>query len=186
MLNRIVVMGRLTAAPQMKYTQSGIQVLSGCIACERDYADEQGKRETDFINFTAWRNTAEFIASYFGKGAMIALDGRIQSRNYTDKDGQKRTAVEINVERASFTGERRQDGAEQSAAPAQQSSRPAPASATPTQYQPQQMRMDIPQQSQTARAANRDPYGGPNVYQGQPLPSVSDFSELEEDEHVPF
>lgn len=95
MLNRITVMGRLTADPELKTTTSGASVTSFTIACDRDFKNGSGEKETDFIEVVAFRNTAEFICKYFAKGRMAVVSGRLQIRNYTDKDGNKRKAAEI-------------------------------------------------------------------------------------------
>lgn len=104
MLNCAIIMGRLTAAPELKQTQNGIGVLSFSVAVERSYAKEEGQKQTDFINCIAWRNTALFISKYFHKGDMIAVQGEIQTRTWTDNQGQKRYATEIVVGQASFCG----------------------------------------------------------------------------------
>lgn len=106
MLNNIVIMGRLTAAPELKKTQSDLSVCSFMLAVDRSFKREGEERQADFIPCVAWRGTAEFICKYFGKGNLIAVTGSMQSRNYETKDGQKRTAYEVLVEEASFTGER--------------------------------------------------------------------------------
>lgn len=103
MLNNVTLMGRLTAAPELKTTTSGINVMSFTIAVDRRY-QQNGERQADFINCVAWRNTAEFITRFFKKGDMIAVIGEIQTRKYQDKDGNNRTAVEIVVNQASFCG----------------------------------------------------------------------------------
>ena len=95
MLNHITVMGRLVADPELRKTPADISVCSFRIACDRDYKPKDAERETDFINVTAWRSTAEFAGKYFAKGRMAIVDGRLQIRNYTDRDGNKRTAAEI-------------------------------------------------------------------------------------------
>ena len=105
MINNVTLLGRLTADPEIKNTTSGIAVCSFTVAVERDYKDANGDRQTDFIRCVAWRQTAEFISKHFRKGNMIAAVGSIQSRQY-EKDGEKRTSVEVNVEKASFTGEK--------------------------------------------------------------------------------
>ena len=95
MLNIAVIMGRLTAAPELRTTPNGVSVTSFSVAVDRSYSSRSGgERQTDFINVVAWRGTAEFICKYFQKGQMIAIDGSIQTRNYEDKQGNKRTAVE--------------------------------------------------------------------------------------------
>ena len=95
MLNRIVLMGRLTRDPELRRTQSGTAVVSFSIACDRDYAAQGAERETDFIDIVAWRGTAEFVEKYFSKGRMIVVGGRLQIRNWQDKDGNKRRSAEV-------------------------------------------------------------------------------------------
>lgn len=104
MLNCAIIMGRLTATPELRTTQSGISVASFCVAVDRSYAKEGEERQADFINVVAWRQTAEFVTRYFHKGSMIAVQGSIQTRNYEDKNGNKRTAVEIVANTVSFCG----------------------------------------------------------------------------------
>ena len=104
MINRVVLMGRLTADPELRQTPNGISVASFSVAINRNYSSKSGERQTDFINIVAWRQTADFVCRYFQKGSMIALDGSIQTRNYTDKNGNKRTAFEVVAENVSFCG----------------------------------------------------------------------------------
>ena len=104
MLNVVAIMGRLTADPELRKTPNGISVCSFSIACNRSYVKQGGERETDFVNIVAWRSTAEFICRYFRKGNMIAINGSIQTRNYEDKNGNKRTATEIVTDNVFFTG----------------------------------------------------------------------------------
>lgn len=113
MLNCAVIMGRLTATPELRTTQSGISVTSFTVAVDRSYVRPNEERQTDFINVVCWRQTAEFVTKYFKKGSMIAVQGEIQTRNYEDKDGAKRTAVEIVADKVSFCGSK-QDTQEQS------------------------------------------------------------------------
>ena len=114
MINSVILGGRLTADPELKTTPSGISVTSFTIAVNRRFGAKNGEEpQADFINVTAWRQTAEFICRYFGKGQMIAVEGSIQTRNYEDKNGNKRTAFEVVANNVSFCGERR----DQSAAP---------------------------------------------------------------------
>lgn len=101
MFNLVVLTGRLTADAELKYTQSNIPVTSFSLAVERRY-QQGGEKITDFINCVAWRNTAEFISKYFKKGDPITIQGEIQTRNYTDKDGKSRKAVEVVVNDARF------------------------------------------------------------------------------------
>lgn len=101
MLNQITLMGRLTADPELRYTQSQTPVASFRIAVDRDYSGN-GEKQTDFISIVAWRNSAEFAAKYFKKGSMTVVVGRLQMRDWTDKDGNKRTAAEVVADRLYF------------------------------------------------------------------------------------
>ena len=101
MLNKVILMGRLTADPEVRQTPNGISVLSFSIAVDRNYS--KAEKKTDFINLVAWRQTAEFIGRFFTKGQMIAVEGSIQTRNYEDKTGAKRTAFEVVVDPVSYT-----------------------------------------------------------------------------------
>ena len=107
MLNRVVLMGRLVSDPELKTTASGISVTSFRIAVDRGYVKQGEERKADFIDIVCWRQTAEFVCRYFGKGAMIAVDGQLQSRTYQAKDGTNRYVVEVVADNVSFTGERR-------------------------------------------------------------------------------
>ena len=110
MLNHITIMGRLVRDPELRRTGSGVAVASFCVAVDRDYAPKDGgDRKTDFINCVAWRQTGEFVSKYFTKGRMIVVDGRLEMRDWTDKEGNKRTSAEINVENAYF-GDSKRDG----------------------------------------------------------------------------
>lgn len=104
MLNIIALQGRLAADPEMRQTTTGKSVCTFRIACDRGRKDANGNSQTDWIPCTAWEKTAEFICKYFGKGALIAVDGRLQSRQYQDKNGQNRTAIEVVVQNAHFCG----------------------------------------------------------------------------------
>lgn len=111
MLNHIVIMGRLTRAPELRKTQSGTPVASFTLACERDFAAQGETRETDFIDIVAWRYTAEFAEKYFSKGQMAIVTGRLQIRNWQDKEGNKRRSAEILADHIYF-GEGKKDRAE--------------------------------------------------------------------------
>jgi single-strand DNA-binding protein len=102
MLNKVTIMGRLCADPELRRTQSGIAVCNARIAVERDFADQSGERATDFFDAVAWRGTAEFLCKYFEKGRKVLLDGRLQTRQWTDRDGNKRVSVEIVAESVYF------------------------------------------------------------------------------------
>ncbi len=110
MLNCAVIMGRLTADPELRTTTSGVSVTSFSVAVDRSYQKAGAERQTDFINVVAWRQTAEFVSRYFHKGSMIAVQGSIQTRSYEDKNGNKRTAVEIVADNVSFCGSKAETG----------------------------------------------------------------------------
>lgn len=105
MLNNVVLMGRLTADLELRSTQNGTSVTQFTLAVDRDFVKQGEERQTDFINCVAFKQTAEFITKHFGKGRMIALTGRLQSRTYDDKNGVKHFVTEVIVDKASFTGE---------------------------------------------------------------------------------
>lgn len=102
MLNSIIIMGRITADPELRTTQSGLSVTSFTVAVDRAYSKEE--KQTDFIPVVAWRGTADFVTKYFHKGSMIAVQGSLQTRNYEDKQGNKRTAYEVLADQVSFCG----------------------------------------------------------------------------------
>ena len=103
MLNHIVIMGRLTRDPELRYTQAQIPVASFSIACDRDYGGRDGgERQTDFIDCVAWRQTGEFVSKYFTKGSMAVVSGRLQIRDWTDRDGNKRRSAEIVADNVYF------------------------------------------------------------------------------------
>lgn len=107
MLNHIVLMGRLTRDPELRRTSSGIAVASFSLAVDRDYAAQGAERETDFIDIVAWRNTAEFVSKYFSKGRMAVVSGRLQIRNWNDKEGNKRRSAEVVADNIYFGDSKR-------------------------------------------------------------------------------
>lgn len=109
MLNRIIVMGRMTRDPELRRTNSGTAVASFTVAVDRDFKSQSGEKETDFIDVVAWRNTAEFVSKYFSKGRMAVVEGRLQLRDWTDKDGNKRRSAEIVADSVYF-GDSKRDG----------------------------------------------------------------------------
>lgn len=104
MMNRIVLMGRLTVAPELKKTQSGISVCTVGIACDRPRKQGESNAQTDFFDLVAWRTTAEFLAKYFTKGQLLAVEGRLQSRQWEDNEGHRRKTVEIVADQLHFCG----------------------------------------------------------------------------------
>lgn len=109
MLNVAVVMGRLVADPELRHTPNDVAVTSFTLAVDRSYAKSGEERQTDFIDIVAWRGTADFVCRYFRKGQMMAVHGSIQTRTYTDKDGNKRKAFEIVADDVSFADSKRND-----------------------------------------------------------------------------
>ncbi len=102
MLNKVILTGRLTVQPELKTTTSGISVTTFSLAVQRNYKNAEGSYDTDFINVVAWRNQADFISKFFEKGQLITVVGSLTSRNYEDKMGNKRTAIEVVVDEALF------------------------------------------------------------------------------------
>ncbi len=110
MLNHIVLMGRLVKDPELRHTGSGIAVASFRIAVDRDFKNQNGEKEADFIDIVAWRNTAEFVSRYFTKGSLAVVSGRLQMRNWTDKEGGRRTSAEVVAENVYFGSSKREGG----------------------------------------------------------------------------
>ena len=104
MINSAVIMGRLVADPELRQTGNGVSVTSFTVAVEKRFVKQGEERGADYIDVVAWRQTADFICKFFTKGSMIAIAGSIQTRNYEDKNGNKRKAVEIVADNASFCG----------------------------------------------------------------------------------
>ena len=168
MLNHIVLMGRLTRDPELRRTGTGLAVASFSLAVDRDFGNrESGERETDFIDIVAWRHTAEFVSKYFTKGRMAVVSGRLQIRNWTDKEGNKRRSAEVVADNVYFGDSKRDSQSTDSGYGAS--------------YGAPQQSYAAPQQGYAPAA----PYGG---YSAPAAPSaVSDFAMLEEDDgHLPF
>ena len=155
MLNACILMGRLTADPELRTTQNGKSVTSFSMAVERDF-QQDGERQADFIDVVAWRGTAEFICKYFRKGRMLAIQGHIQTRTYTDKDGNKRKAVEVVADKVSFTGEK----------------------AEPSEHEPSRIEGYEP------AGKTRNPVAAPDV--GFESGTPADFAEVPSDDDLPF
>lgn len=134
MLNHITIMGRLTRDPELRYTQSGTAVASFSLAVDRDFGNKDGgERQTDFIDCVAWRHTGEFVSKYFAKGRMAVVCGRLQIRDWQDKEGGKRRSAEVVAENVYF-GDSKRD-ADQNSAPAYTNRQPQQ-SAAPAQSAP--------------------------------------------------
>lgn len=125
MLNVVAIMGRLARDPELRQTTTGKNVASFRIACDRGRRDANGQSQADWLDVVAWDRTAEFVCKYFQKGSLIAIDGRLQTRQYQDKNGQNRTVVEIVAQNVSFCGSKEstspapQNAAQRPAAPSQ-------------------------------------------------------------------
>ena len=117
MLNCVIIMGRLAADPELRTTPSGVSVTSFTVAVDSTFAKQGEERQTNWIDVVAWRQQAEFVTKYFQKGSMIAVQGNLQTRNYEDKNGNKRKAVEVVADRVSFTGSKSESGGSRYEAP---------------------------------------------------------------------
>ena len=117
MFNKAILVGRLTADPELRTTPSGTSVCTFSVACDRRFSGKDGERKADFINIVTWRQTAEFVSKFFTKGKLIGVDGSIQTRDYTDKDGNKRTAFEVVADNCFFVGAKNEAGGSSFAAP---------------------------------------------------------------------
>lgn len=160
MLNVVVLMGRLVADPQLRQTPQGTNVASFRIAVDRNYARQGEQRSADFIDIVAWRQQAEFVCKYFQKGSPIAIEGSLQTRQYQDKNGNNRTAVEVVVDRVNFVP--RSNGGNAGAGSAYASSTPA-----------------TPAESYSRPAAQA---AAPSYSAG----STDDFAVIDEGEDLPF
>jgi len=117
-MNHIVLMGRLTRDPELRHTQAGTAVASFTLAVDKRTKSD-GERQADFIDITAWRGTGEFVSKYFGKGQMCAVSGRLEIRDWTDKDGNKRRSAEVVAENVYFTGSKKEGFGQQEGTPIQ-------------------------------------------------------------------
>lgn len=113
-LNRWTGMGRIATDLELRKTQSGVSVCTFRIACERDFKNQNGEKEADFITIVAWRNTADFVSKYMGKGRMVAVEGKLQSRKWVDKNNQTRVEWEIQAENVYFADSKQSNGGSQS------------------------------------------------------------------------
>lgn len=176
MLNNCTFQGRFAADPEMRTAQSGLTVASFRMAVDRDNVGQDGRRATDWLNFVAWRKTAEFVCQYFRKGSTALVECQCQTRSYEDKNGQKRTATEFVVQKIHFCGpkteQRVDDGGEA----------PPPGYQQPYQ-QPQQMGFSTQSQRQQWQGAEAAPEAvQPGYSQGNP----DDFSEINDTDDLPF
>ena len=131
MFNKAILIGRLTADPELKQTTAGTYLVNFRIAVDRRFKSQDGERKADFITIVCWRQQAEFVAKYFHKGDPIGVEGSIQTRDYEDRQGNKRTAVEVVADNVFFVSSK---SSSSGAAPMSQSAMPAPAPAAPVAY----------------------------------------------------
>lgn len=181
MLNKAILQGRLVANPELRHTQSGVAVASFRIACNRDYQSKDPNAQTaDFINIVAWRSTGEFVSKYFTKGSMILIEGRIQVRDYTDNNGQKRYVTEVVADSVHFAASKRESEGGGNSGGGYSGGYGAPQQSTPTNYN---------------GGGYGQQYGGNNAYAGQQTmngygPSgqnTNEFAELMDDDgELPF
>lgn len=182
MLNSCNFQGRLAADPELRTTQSGISVTSFRMAVDRSKADEDGNRQVDWLSFTAWRNTAEFICKYFSKGSQMVVESHCQTRKYQDKNGEDRIATEFIVDKAHFCGPKqssRQEPVDDGG------TNPPPATYRNQQPQPQQMGFATQSQRQQWQGAADHP-GNVQVSQSFSQGSDDDFSVLDDADDLPF
>lgn len=159
MLNVVVLTGRLVADPELKTTQSGNSVCTFRVAVDRSYAPQGEERKADFITVTAWRKTAEFVSKYFQKGSMISVQGRLETRQYQDKNGNNRTATEVLAAEVGFCGSKAAD-------------KPAV--------------RDFDQQTESYTSEAKASYSAPQTAQNFSQGSVDDFAEITDDGDLPF
>ncbi len=165
MLNKVIIMGRLTADPELKQISSGVSVTSFRVAVERNYVPQGGERQADFINVVAWKGTAEHVARWFSKGRMICVEGSLQTRQYVDKTGANRTATEVIAENVYFTGEKAQDSG--------------------NSFQQNRNSYNNSYNNQNSYSQNNYQQAAP-TNSGTPVSDLSDFEEVLSDENVPF
>lgn len=176
MLNNCTFQGRFAADPEMRTTQSGLTVASFRMAVDRDNVGQDGRRATDWLNFVAWRKTAEFVCQYFRKGSTALVECQCQTRSYEDKNGQKRTATEFVVQKIHFCGPKTEQRVDDSG------EAPPPGYQQPYQ-QPQQMGFSTQSQRQQWQGAEAAPEAvQPGYSQGNP----DDFSEINDTDDLPF
>ena len=203
MLNVAIIMGRLTRDPELRRTNSGKPVASFTVAVDRDYAAEGQEKETDFIDCVAWNGTAEFVSKYFSKGSMIVVNGRLQLRNWTDKEGNKRRSAEILAGNVYFGESKKQDNGPRTSQNSYQGGYPPQQGYAPqlqngpggigygvpqgysNQVQPQQS-YPQPQYSQQGFGGyQQNPY--PNQGFQAPHPQQGSFAPIEDDDaNLPF
>ncbi|MBQ7187449.1 MAG: single-stranded DNA-binding protein [Ruminococcus sp.] len=189
MLNKVILMGRITRDLELKQTPQGVAVLSFSIAVDRNFVKQGEERQADFINCVAWRQQAEFISRYFGKGRMIAVEGNLRTRTFDDQSGNKRYVTEVYVDSVYFTGEKAQQGGyQQGGYPQQggyqQGGYPQQGGYQQGGYPQQGGYQNNPQQNSYPQA----PAAGQEPDSGAAAPNISGLDDFEvlSDDGVPF
>ena len=182
MLNVVAIMGRLVADPELRTTPQGTNVCSFRIACDRNFVRQGEQRQADFIDIVAWRSQAEFVSKYFQKGSLIAIEGSLQTRQYQDKNGNNRTAIEFVVDNIYFAGPKQDN---QQGTVDDGGTNPPPATYRNQQPQSQQMGFATQSQRQQWQGAADHP-GNVQVSQSFSQGSDDDFSVLDDADDLPF
>lgn len=175
MLNRVILIGRLTRDPELRYTNSGTAVATFALAVDRSRLNQAGERETDFINIVVWQKQAELCAQYLHKGRLAAVDGRLQIRSYENREGQKVNVAEVVAESVRFLDRPDSSGPSQGSAPAQASMPPR------SQTQPQ---TPVQAQAQSPTQAQR-PEPKPQPYEDDPFADDAETVDISDDD-LPF
>jgi single-strand DNA-binding protein len=156
MINNVTLVGRLTAAPDLRKTPSNVSALQGTLAVNRNFKNQNGEREADFINFQAWRGTADIIAEYCGKGSLIGITGRIQTRNYENQQGQRVYVTEVAADSVALLESRNSQGSQQNQGSSFQNGNSSKGGNVNNGYNQQ------PQQQGPNFARDSSPYGNSN------------------------
>lgn len=185
MLNKVILMGRLCADPEIKTTKSGISICRICVAVNRQYKSNTGEKQTDFINVTCWRQTADFVSKYFCKGSMIIVEGSLQNNDYTDQNGVKHYSMIVSAEKADF-GESKNSS--QTAQNASQNAQPYQTQ----NYTPNNQNAYVGQNTAyQGYSQTRDTYANQQSLNGYSenclsKPDLSEFEEILSDGNPPF
>ena len=187
MLNHITIMGRLTRDPELRRTNSGTPVASFTVAVDRDFSGKDGgEKETDFIDCVAWRNTAEFVSKYFTKGRMMVVSGRLQLRDWTDKEGHKRRSAEVVADNCYFGDSKKDDDQPKSQSQPQYGAPQYGAQQGYPQYGGYQQPSKAPQYAQGGFAGYQQPAYPQQGYQ-PPFPQQGSYAPVEgDDPNLPF
>ena len=189
MLNHITLMGRMTRDPELRRTGSGVAVTSFTLAVDRDFKDSSGEKGTDFIEVVAWRSTAEFVTKYFGKGRMAVVSGRLEIRDWTDKEGNKRRSAEIVADNVYFGDSKKEESQGQTQSQPQYGGQ-APQYGAPqqgySQYGGYQQPPQVPQYAQGGFGGYSQPAYPQQGYQ-PPFPQQGSYAPIEgDDPKLPF